>query len=87
MPKNSPNVVPGKGIASAGGKTGSLQTMKITSEMPGGHTGVLGGHSEGSWPTSPKHPGHNLETSPERSPNDANMTSGLGPIPVPGNGP
>jgi hypothetical protein len=86
MPKNSPNKVPGKAIATSGGKTGPLQTMKVTSEMPGGHEGVMSGHSEGSWPNSPTHAGPNLESAVVKTPNDSNMSAGLGPNDVPGKG-
>lgn len=85
MPKNSPTKVPGKAIASAGGKTGSLQHTKVADQMAAHNIGLMSGHSEGSSPCSPKHPGPNLESGVESSP-AGNTQTGLGPIDVPGKG-
>ena len=58
--------------------------MKVADKMAAHNTGLMS--SSSGYPSSPPHPGPNLETGVPGAPNDANMSSGLGPIDVPGQG-
>jgi hypothetical protein len=90
FPKNEPKEVPGKGL-SKGGKVEGLQHMHMRADEMASHdTGVKASPGD-VYPASPAHAESiNLENAESHAnkitPNDANMSAGLGPIEVPGKG-
>jgi hypothetical protein len=90
MPKNEPHSVPGKGLGS-GGKTEGLQHMHMTADKMAPHdTGMMAKPGD-PYPASPAHAESRTLENSERiadqiTPNDSNMSAGLGPIDVPGKG-
>ena len=89
-PKNEPAKVLGKGL-SEGGKVGGLASMHKPANEMASHDSNMKSSKGSTFPASPAHSDTiNLEnaesTANKITPNDSNMSAGLGGIEVPGKG-